>query len=289
MRDACLLLCHDNPGQVNALAARLAAAGHEVFIHMDAGSMLQDCIREAGRIHLLPRPLSVRWGDWSITAATLLLLRAALGRGKSFRYVHLLSGQCLPAMPMARLDAELDAAAAGGRQFIECEPIRQGSGSGGGFMHRVDVWYPRCMVDKHDISHRRFWFYTRNMRRLRLRRPGYYLFRPFFKGSQWWSLTGDCAAAVLAYADAHPFFTHFFRNSFCSDESFIQTCVVKAGYGGSLAGSNGRYIDWPAGPSFSPRTLGEADWAAVRGSGCFFARKFALDATGLAAYFSQLG
>ncbi len=289
MRDAYLLLCHDNPGQVNALAAHLAAAGHDVFIHMDANSMLQDCIRETERIQLMPRPLSVRWGDWSITAATLMLLRAALSRGKEYRYVHLLSGQCLPAMSMDKLDTRLDAAAAEGKQFVECGLIREDEcGSGRGNLYRVKVWYPRCMMSKYDISHRQFWLYTRNCFRVRLFRPGYYLFRPFCKGSQWWSLTGDCAAAVVAYADAHPFFTYFFHHSFCSDESFIQTCVLKAGYGANVAEGNGRYIDWPQEKSPSPRELTEAEWPKVRASGCFFARKFVLDAAGCAAYFAQL-
>ncbi len=107
MPDAYLILCHDNPQQLNALSSHLAGAGHDVYIHLDAASMLEDCIRQTERIHLLPEPELVRWGSWSICAATLKLMRAAAHSGKKYRYIHQLSGQCFPAMPMERLDAAL--------------------------------------------------------------------------------------------------------------------------------------------------------------------------------------
>ncbi len=291
MHDAYLILCHDNPAQVNALAAHLETAGHDVYIHMDGGSMLHDCIRRTEHIRVLPDPVHVHWACWSVVEATLRLMRAAAGAGMPYRYMHLISGQCLPAMRMERLDAVLDAAAAEGKQFIEVRSIEPDPGyweDKTKMTRRVKVWYPACMSDKNSPAHRQIWWYTYKWKRLRLCRPGYYLFRPFYYGSQWWSLTGDCVAELLRYAERHPFFTHYFRHCFCADEKFIQTCIMRSSFRDKLAGSNGRYIDWSGRITTSPNVLTQENWQRVRESGCLFARKFASDEEELAAYFSQL-
>ncbi|MBR5523581.1 MAG: hypothetical protein IKV82_08975 [Akkermansia sp.] len=287
--DAYLILCHANPVQVNALARYLADGGHDVFIHIDAASSIRDAVQGGERIHVLERTVAVRWGGWEMVQAMLLLMRAAVATGRDYRYVHLLSGQCLPAMPRREMEKVLAAAAAEGKQLMECIPLpadERWHGRGG--IYRMQVWYPRCMVCKYDPAHKFFWRYTNAWLRLGLKRPGYHLFGPYYGGSQWWSLTGDCVRAVCAEDRRHPFMRHFFRNSFCSDEHYVQTCVARAGYAGATTGNPSRYICWPAVHADSPRLLQRDDWARLRGSGCLFARKFELSPRECVDYFSWL-
>lgn len=287
--DAYLILCHDHPAQVNALARYLVEGGHEVFIHIDSASCIRDAVQSGPRIHLLERTVAVRWGGWEMVQAMLLLMRAAMASGVPYRYVHLLSGQCLPAKPRKRMEALLDAAAAAGRQFIECHELpapQRWDGEGGSY--RMKVWYPRCMVSKYDASHKFFWRYTHMWLRLGLKRPGYWLFAPFYGGDQWWSLTAECVRAICEYDRRHPLMRFFFRNTFCSDEHYLHTCMARAGFASAATGSAARFICWPSFHAASPRLLQREDWDALRDSPCLFARKFELTPRELEEYFSWL-
>lgn len=283
--DAYLILCHDQPAQVNTLARYLADGGHDVFIHIDAASCIQHAVQGGEHIHILERTVAVRWGGWEMVQAMLLLMQAALATGRKYRYMHLLSGQCMPAMPRKQMDAVLDAAAAQGKQFIECRQLPSPERwHGEGALYRMKVWYPRCMVSKYDATHKFFWRYTRMWLRLGMTRPGYRLFSPYYGGAQWWSLTTDCVRAICAYDRRHPLMRAFFCHTFCSDEHYIQTCLARAGYADAVTGDSARYICWPAPAAPSPRLLLRADWDAVLASGCLFARKFCLSSSECAEY-----
>ena len=271
------------------LADYAVAQGHEVFIHVDSATPIPECFAASPHMHLIPNRVHVEWADWTVVQATLLLMRAAATCGMDFRYVHLLSGQCLPAMPPSQMEQELNLAASQKKQFIQCFPLPAWDlWTVDGGMHRVSVWYPRWMVSKYSKWHRYFWPYTNKWRRLRLRRPGYFFFRPFYGGSQWWSLTGDCVRAVLAYADAHPFFTRFFRHTFCSDELFVQCCLMRTPFADSVCTDNKRFLRWETPNAPSPMLLDEASWPLVKNSGCFFARKFLLDPAQAQKYLNEL-
>jgi hypothetical protein len=133
------------------------------------------------------------------------------------------------------------------------------------------------MVSKYSPWHRWFWPYTNKWIRLRLRRPAYFFFRPFYGGGQWWSLTGDCVAAIAEYARTHRCFRRFFHHTFCSDELFFQTCLARTGYLDRLVDDNRRYLKWPFKDAHSPMDLQPEHWAEVWESGALFARKFAME------------
>jgi hypothetical protein len=273
--DAYIILCHQAPWQVNELAGALSAAGHDVYIHVDAASHMAEQIQTSERVRLVSRREKVVWADWTVAKATLNAIREMPEYGRGYRYVHLLSGQCLPAMPLEQLDKELDESAARKVQYMECEqiPRRSAWGRDGG-IHRAGTWYPRWMVSKHSPWHRWFWWYTNKWIRLRLRRPLYYLYRPFYGGAQWWSLTGECVAAIARYAVRHPLYRWFYHHTFCSDELFFQTTLQRVGYGEYLSGDNRRFLKWPFADAPSPVDLQPCHWEEIRHSGAFFARKF---------------
>ena len=289
MRDAYIILCHRAPWQINALAGYLAGAGHDVYIHADPSSGVADAIVTSERIRLVPEAVRVEWADWSMVQATLNSMHALEGKGRAYRYVHLISGQCLPAIPVSELDARLEIAYQQQQQFIECFalPYHERWVRDGG-MHRVCVWYPRWIVSKHSPWHKWFWWYTNKWRRLRIRRPLYYFFKPYYGGAQWWSLTGECVAAIAEYAEKHPFFCRFFRHSFCSDELFIQTCLARIGYDSQAVNDNKRFLKWPFPEAPSPMDLQPEHWPEIRQSGAFFARKFSLNPGETEAYLENL-
>lgn len=277
MSDAYLILCHDKLEQVAMLAGYFASHGNRVFIHVDASCKEDASVLDVEGVNVVTTPVRVQWADWSMVEATLLLMNAALNSGESFRYVHLISGRCMPVMSASELDNVLTEASKHNVQFIEAyrlPAINKWHADGG--MHRVSVWYPRWMVSKYSKWHRYFWPYTNKWRRLRLRRPGYYIFKPFYGGSQWWSLTFDCVRSIVEYSESHRFFVGFFRHAFCSDELFIQCCLARTGFLGLVSNDNKRFIKWGTRNAPSPITLSRESLQEVRASGCFFARKFDL-------------
>lgn len=289
VRDAYIILCHHSPWQVNELAGYLSAAGHDVYIHVDAASKIAGLIEIGERVKLVQRREKVVWADWSVVRATLNAIEAMPQCGRGYRYVHLLSGQCLPAMPLKKLDEILEQSYAENAQFMECEqlPRRNTWGRDGG-IYRVGTWFPRWMVSKHSSWHRWFWPYTNKWIRLRLRRPLYYVCRPFYGGAQWWSLTGECVASIAEYAARHPLYRYFYHHTFCSDELFFQSTLQRVGYGQYLKKGNMRYLKWPFEDAPSPMDLSPCHWNEIWASGAFFARKFSYQPGETLAYLEKM-
>lgn len=286
-RDCYLILCHNRPWQVNALSAYLAEQGHEVFIHVDASSPVQEQINTSARVHLVQNRVAVSWGSFSMIEAEMACIRAAAESGKEFRYVHLLSGQCLPAMNRRDSEQFLQESAQKRLQFLSCTESPAESGWGrDGILYRFAVWYPQFMVNRRSPWHRLFWKWVRLWKILGLRR-NWKPFAPFHFGSQWWTLTYDCVKQILSYVDTHPEYYDFFRHTFCSDEMFVQSCVMHLpGKDWQLVRAHKRFMIWHRGPS--PQDITREKWGEVRGSGCLFARKFSHEPGETEEYFREL-
>jgi hypothetical protein len=271
--DCYLILCHNRPWQVNALSSYLAEQGHYVFIHVDASSAIASEILTSERIRLVEPRIAVKWGSFSMISAEMSLIRAAMATGVRYRYVHLISGQCLPAAGRVKTEELLNAAYAEKQQIISCstEPITKGWGRKG-FLYRIAVWYPQCIVDRNSKWHRYFHKWKKLWRFTGLRRFSWKKFAPFHSGSQWWSLTGDCVQELLRYVDEHPDFYDFFRHTFCSDEMFVQSTLMHLTPKPFILDSNKRFMIWRR--SMSPADLVEEEWPQVWSSNCLIARKF---------------
>ena len=121
---AYILLCHKDPSPVIEQARRLSRSGDAVAIHVDARAPrdVYEAIR--GAVTALPRVILAKkrtrcaWGSWSIVAATLSTIEAALAAFPDATHVYLLSGDCMPIKPAEYVHAFLDQHDA---DFIECE------------------------------------------------------------------------------------------------------------------------------------------------------------------------
>lgn len=274
--DCYLILCHNRPWQVNALSSYLAEQGHYVFIHVDASSTIASEILTSERIRLVEPRIAVKWGSFSMISAEMSLIRAAMATGVRYRYVHLISGQCLPAAGRVKTEELLNAAYAEKQQIINCstEPITKGWGRKG-LLYRIAVWYPQCIVDRNSKWHRYFHKWKKLWRLTGLRRFSWKKYAPFHSGSQWWSLTGDCVQELLRYVDEHPDFYDFFRHTFCSDEMFVQSTLMHLTPKPYILGTNKRFMIWRR--SMSPADLVEEEWPQVWSSNCLIARKFLME------------
>ena len=101
-RIAFILLTHKDPDGVIAQARRLCATGDYVSIHFDAGAsdalfkQIQDELKDERGVTFAAKRLKCGWGSWSVVAASLLAVEAAVEAFPDATHFYMLSGDCMP-------------------------------------------------------------------------------------------------------------------------------------------------------------------------------------------------
>jgi hypothetical protein len=218
---AYLMLAHRNPAGLAGTIRMLTAQGDRVALHYDRRGKGFETLRDAFRDD--PNVAFVRrrrcgWGEWSLVAATLDMLRTALARFPGATHFYMISGDCTPIKPrahIARFLAEADRDFIEHHDFFESDWIRTG-------MKEERLIY-RHLVNERERK-RLFYALLEAQKRLGMTRPlpqGI----PIRIGSQWWVLRRKTAQRVLAHVDANPRLVRFFRTTWIPDETFFQTVV----------------------------------------------------------------
>ena len=223
MKLAFAFLAHGNRHLVERLVWLLVAEGHCVALHYDLKSpsadyealvrAFADC--EAVRF---ARRIEVRWGEWSIAAATLNCLDAIDAAGWEPDYVYLLSGMDYPIRSSAELLAFLDRHH--GTEFIESVPAdRVRWARTGPQEERYQYYFPFNWRDQP----RRFAFFLSLQKKLGVKRKFVRGMTPYI-GSQWWVLTWSTLQKIRGLARERDV-ERFFRSTLVPDELFFQTLV----------------------------------------------------------------
>jgi hypothetical protein len=223
-RIAYILLCHKNPASVVAQARQLTAAGDCVAIHFDARAPRADFDRIRSELRddagvTFARRVACGWGEWSLVAASLEGVKAALAAFPEATHLYLLSGDCMAIKTAEWAHAFLEARDA---DHIECVDFHTGN------------WIKTGLREERLIY--RHWFNERTRKRLFYaaldlqKRLGLRRRVPdgltVMIGSQWWCLRRRTAEAILAFLKARPDVTRFFRTTWIPDETFFQTLVA---------------------------------------------------------------
>jgi hypothetical protein len=285
MRFVYAIMAHAGADQLARLIDRLLGggagegAGDRVVLHLDAGSPLwreqrgRFTSHPSGRLHLIARPVRVRWGQASQVEAQRRLLRAALA--EPFDYCHLISGACWPAR--ARADMVADLAEFGPRRPVfadlwgEKQPRRMGDWWFDAPRQLVPAW-PWLDENLYRVRLRLSWAATAWLQRRGLSRA---LFggQPWLKGSSWYSAPFDAAQVLEREMSA---LLDCGRIAFtqCADEHVAPTILGRR-FADRIEPAR-RYIDWSAG-GYHPKLLRAGDQAAIIASKAWFARKVAAE------------
>ena len=221
---AFILLAHKDPKGIIAQAERLTAVGDYVAIHFDARSPKAefDQIRAALAPNSNVTFSGVRhkcgWGAWSLVAATLDTVRAAVAAFPSATHFYMLSGDCMPVK-----SAEF------ARAFLDAEDVDYIES----FDFFTSDWIKTGM--KEDRLIYRHWFNERSQ--TRRFNASYNLQKRFgltrkipedlemMIGSQWWCLRRLTIEKVLDFCKHRPEVLRFFATTWIPDETFFQTVV----------------------------------------------------------------
>jgi hypothetical protein len=224
LRLAFLILAHGDAPQLVRLCRALQP--HSVFVHIDAKATAFpfDTIAALPNVTQAKPSVAVHWGDFSVVEATLNLIKAARDKGRFDRFV-LLSGSCYLAKPIAALEALFMQNPR--REWITLTQINRGS-------HLYNMigrrWRMSPLVGHRgvDTKLRIGWNKISKLLGRDLERE--IQMKPYF-GSQWWALTEDCIAMVLAFVKSHPSFVHAYKSVYAPDEHFFHTIIGNSSFG----------------------------------------------------------
>lgn len=222
---AFILLCHKDPEGVIAQTLRLTAAGDCVAIHFDARSSKADFARIrqslAGnpQVTFARRRVKCGWGEWSLVAATLEALKAAVSEFPGATHFYMLSGDCMPIKTAEYIRARLEEDEA---DYIESFDFF------GSDWIKTGIKEER-LIYRHWFNERQHkWLFYTSMdlqKRFNLARkvPEDLAIRI---GSQWWCLRRRTVEAVLEFVARRRDVTRFFATTWIPDETFFQTLVA---------------------------------------------------------------
>ena len=221
---AYILLCHRDPEGIIAQALRLTAAGDFIAIHFDARAGAKDYDRIRAALAANPsvafarRRMKCGWGEWSLVAATLEAVRAAVDSFPDATHFYMLSGDCMPIKTAEHVRGYLeneDVDYIESFDFFDSDWIKTG-------IKEERLIYRHWFNERN----RKAWFY-RSMQlqqRLGLARkvPGDLRIQI---GSQWWCLRRRTVEWVLDFCQKRPDVMRFFSTTWIPDETFFQTIV----------------------------------------------------------------
>ncbi|WP_096786753.1 DUF5928 domain-containing protein [Rhodobacter sp. CZR27] len=223
-RVAYILLCHKDPEGIIAQAERLTAAGDFVAIHFDARApreaygRIRSALGANSSVTFAARRMKCGWGEWSLVAATLEAVRAAVTAFPRATHFYMLSGDCMPIKSADYIHDFLDREDADHIEsfdFFRSDWIKTGI--------REERLIYRHFVNER--SRRRLFYVLLDLqKRLGLARriPAELQIQI---GSQWWCLRRRTVEVLLDFCERRPDVLRFFRTTWIPDETFFQTLV----------------------------------------------------------------
>lgn len=270
MQIAYLILAHAQPRQLGRLVERLTAPNVRFYLHIDANtpadtfSAMQSAIRPDVPVVWIARQ-PCRWGGFSLVAATLRLMEAALADGCD--WLILLSGQDYPLKPHAAITKHLaDTDKAG---FIDLRDPQSFD-----VRYRYEAFHFEHFNGT--ITGKLLQKIQRPLNRLGIRRSPPAPLTTIRAGSQWWMLSAAACRWVLDFCAHQPQVVRYFQRTLVPDEMFFQTLLWHSPLRDQLCPDALRRIEWEPG-AWSPRTFSAADIPQLCAAAELFARKFAPD------------
>ncbi|MBN8889713.1 MAG: hypothetical protein BGP12_05050 [Rhodospirillales bacterium 70-18] len=274
---AVLVLAYTRPAVLRATVDMFAGSGATFFVHVDAKAELSAFAALQGRpdVVFIEDRQTVFWGGFNMVLAEIALIRHAL-RHAAFDRLVLISDDTVPIKAIGKLTEALAAPTL----WIVQNSLPE-------FRWRYDAfcYFDSLATSPRHVHPRERLFGPPEFADLRdmmkLHQAGKQPLDRLVHGPQWWCLSGEVAAAVLALHDADSHRRESFRFSAIPDESYIHTLVAQCAGHWPKRGSP-VFTDFDRDPK--PYVFHNIDeLAAAFASPRPFARKIAEDATLLAA------
>ena len=274
MKIAFLILAHRHFGQLAMLVKSLALPNFDIFIHIDKKSLFNDqifsiLVGDHDNVFIVDDRININWGGFSILDVQLKLLNLASGFG-NYGYFSFISGQDFPLKNAILINDHF--IQNGDKEFLDYFELPSPLNWNYGGMHRFEyMWY----IDEQGYDES-ITLYKKQMLENKTKRIMANNLNPF-GGSNWISITIDCAKYILTYIEENPKFLIFFKTVAHPEEIFFQTLIMNSPFRNNVVNDNLRFIDWKCiGPK--PKVLSMEDYDRLKMSDKLFARKFDIKA-----------
>lgn len=263
MKIAHLILAHKSPDLVERLVKKLQHKDADIYILLDAKADVNNFIhiQHIPNTHFIEKRTKTYWGNYSIIKSTLNGFEYILSSNKNYTHINLLSGQDYPLKPVEEIH----------RLFLaNCDKT---------FMRLLsiedDEWdQGRERLIKYSFGDYRFFFKYRLQTLANIILPKRKVplkLRPY-GGSQWLTITPECAIYTMNYLKKHPEIKRYFRQTWAVDEIFFQTILMNSPLRNKLLNDNLRFIEQEGNGRPTVFTIDDAE--RLTQSGKLFARKF---------------
>lgn len=244
------------------------------FVHIDSNTFNETNLAEFKKLiktrncRLIRNPKSISWGGFSIIEATMALINEALTFTKvQFDYLSLHSGEDLPLKTNHYIANYL--ASNYGRQFVEhFEISNKTHWKGNGGLDRLEYYW---FLEQVGWDKSKELVKVQKLTSTKKSLPN--KIGKLYGGSQWWTITANCAKYVMETLAGDLTTFNYFKFSFIPDETLFQTIILNSPYFADVDNNNLRLIDWKSGPSY-PKILTFGDELRLKESKSLFARKF---------------
>lgn len=221
---AFILLCHKDAKAVVAQAERLTAAGDYVSIHFDARgsqaefSKLTDALAGNPSVTFAKRRVKCGWGEWSLVAATLSAVEAALERFEDATHLFLISGDCMPIKSAEFIREKLDRR---DTDIIESYDFFESDWIKTGFREERLIYHH---VFNERSQPKRYYAAFKAQEKLGWKRKIPSELKMMI-GSQWWCLRRASVEKIMQFVATRRDIVRFFKTTWIPDETFFQTLI----------------------------------------------------------------
>lgn len=225
MTPAIAVLAHSNLDRVAQVVRFLSDAKMHICIHVDGAVSADKFNAFKASLNNYPNILWAKrveceWGHFSLVEATQEMAAEILAKWPDVGHVMLISGDSIPIRAPSELKAFLRENA--NVDFIESVAIGEDNWIEGGLgIERFTLTFPFSWKKQRRL----FDIWVEMQRKLRVKRRIPHGLRPHI-GSQWWCLSRQTLAAILADTDRDRN-DAYFRKCWIPDESYFQTLARK--------------------------------------------------------------
>ncbi|NAW51337.1 glycosyl transferase [Elizabethkingia argentiflava] len=270
-KHAYLILTHHAFDVLEYLIKALDDSRNDIYIHVDKKvKEIPQYKTLFANLYMLQNRIDVRWGDVSVVNAEYALFEEA-SKKQVYAYYHLLSGVDMPLKSQHYIHAFFQKHQ--GKEFIGFYPLP--------IEKEIDRKVQRFHLFPKDFRDAKGlvaflkkairWTGLKIQYRFGYRRNTQIKFR---KGTQWVSITDDFVRYILKSKKE---VLKMYKNSFCSDEIFIQTLCWNSAFKNKIFDPTNeerscmRMIGWKNGVLYDWQNQ---DYESLRASELLFARKF---------------
>lgn len=269
---AILILAHSDVDHVIELAKRLQPA-FEVYVHFDTKLQLSDADKKALAdcgLHFY-QTVEVNWGGWGISAATIVLMRAAL-ENPQITHMHVISGQDWPTQSADKIYAFYEGDP---HLYMTCDPARGMKKSGEPIILWQQFYFNYDKVNRRTtygkIYHRASMALQSLLRVNKFKKL--HIDMEIYQGANWMDLPRDAVEYLLDYFDMHENVQKLFMTGYCPDEFWVQTILNNSEFSERIVRNYHRFVKWEKQHDSYPAILDERDLDAILEGDSHFARK----------------